>query len=231
MKTMIFKSLLTVFLGSFLILSACAKKSSSSSNRAGTTLRGNALTGANNANISQLSNTRCTDGSSGWGRLFDDGTMAGTAFRDSYANYLSAVMDPQYLGTIDGSSTSASTGVNMELKLKIVNNQLDLSQTRFAMEINDSNVGQVGSDGQPFTAISIPYSNASSGQITNVNGNTGSFQLVFTDSYGTVNVSGTFNGTEARGNVTFNNTASSDGGSVKSGKLGAFYMKSCGLFN
>lgn len=228
MKAMFLKSIIALFLGSFLILSACAKKSSSSGNRtAGTTLRGNGITGANGLNTTQLANTRCTDGSSGWGRLFDDGTMAGTAFRDNYANYLSVAMDPQALGTLDGSSYSTATFVNMELKLKIVNNQLDLSQTRLTIEINDSNVGQAGSDGQPLTAISIPYSNASSGQITNVNGNTGSFQLVFTDSYGTVNVSGNFNGTDARGNVTYNNTS----GATSNGKLGAFYMKSCGLFN
>ncbi len=232
MKTMILKSFLALFVGSFLILSACAKKSNTSTNRSGTTLRGNGIVGPNGGlNTSQLANTRCTDGSSGWGRLYDDGTLSGTAFRDAYANFLSAVMDPQYLGNLDGSSYSSSTGVNMELKLKIVNNQLDLSQTRFTMEINDSNVGQAGSDGQTMTAITVGYSNASSGQISNVNGNTGNFQLVFTDSYGTVNVTGNFNGTEARGNVTFTNTASYDSSSPRSGKLGTFYMKSCGLFN
>lgn len=229
MKTMIFKSFLALFFGSMLVFSACAKKSNTSSNRAGNLTRGN---GVVNNNATTLNVSRCTDGSSGWGRIVDDGTLYGTLFREAYYNFLSSASNPEYLGNLDGSSSSTTTGVNMELKLKIVNNQqLDLSQTRFTMEINDSKVGEIGSDGQPMTEIKVNFSSAKAGEITNFNGNSGSFQLTFADDYGTVSVNGTFNGTEARGNVSFNNTKSYDGNTPKSGKLGAFYMKSCGLFN
>lgn len=231
MKTMILKSFLALFVGSILTLSACAKKSNTSSNnRTGNLTRGNGVVN-NNTNLSTFG-TRCTDGSSSWGRVYDDGTLYGNLFRESYSNFLSSASDPQYLGDLDGSSSSTRTGVNMELKLKITNNQqLDLSQTRLTLEINDSKVGEIGSDGQAMTAITVAFSNASAGQISNFNGNSGSFQLTFADDYGTVSVNGTFNGTEARGNISFNNTKSYDGSSPKSGKLGAFYMKACGLFN
>lgn len=231
MKTLFFKSIFALLIGSFLVLSSCAKKSNSTNSRSGTAVRGNDI--ANNNGVSNLGVARCSDGSSGWGRIYDDGSMYGTAFRDSFANFLSSVMDPQNLGNLDGAASSTTTGVNMELKLKVVNNQLNLSETRITMEINDSLVGTQGSDGEILKIITARFSSADSGQLTNVAGNSGNFQLVFKDSYGTVTVDGSFNGTEAKGRVNFSNSTNfniNKGETPKSGSLGAFYMKSCGLF-
>jgi hypothetical protein len=225
MKKAILKSILFAFLSSFLILSSCAKKSTSSS-RSGAALRGtDPVNGVNN-----LSTQKCTDGSSTWGRLWDDGSVPGNNFRDSFANFLSGSMDPAYLGALDGSAASTETWVSMELKLKVTNNKLNLSESKFSLEIKDGKVGEKGTDGELLKNIMINFVKAEDGEISNLVGNTGNFKLVFKDSYGSVIVEGTFNGTEARGKVSFINTTHFNKETPKSGFLGVFVMKSCGLF-
>lgn len=219
---LIFASLASVFL----ILSSCAKKSSSVSSRVGSAARGTTI-GANT--VSTLGISRCTDGSSTWGRIYNDGSMFGSGFRDAFADYLSA-SPGSAIGELDGSSSSTTTGVDMELKLKIVNNQLNLSESRFTMEIRDSEVGRLGEDGKPIETILIGYAGAKSGQVSNVNGGSGNFNITFEDQYGIVVVEGSFNGTEARGSVKYLNGATAISGVAGLKSLGIFYMKSCGLF-
>ena len=220
MQTKVLKFFMIMSLVGSLFLVSCAKKNNSSSNRAGTAARGN-LTGAD---VTALGINKCSDGSTGWGRLLDDGTLSGSLFRQSYLKFLGAE-DSGQLGDLDGTGTSRENGADIKLNLKIANNQLNLTDSRLQLAIRDSYVGQQGADGKLIEEISVVYQGATSGQLTNIVNGSGNFTLVFKDDYGTVQVEGTFNGTETKGTrVSFNNT------NGVNGSLGTFSTRTCGVF-
>tara|TARA_B110001454_G_C12723272_1_gene436192 strand:- start:29382 stop:30065 length:684 start_codon:yes stop_codon:yes gene_type:complete len=226
MKLMI-KSALVVFFGLFLMLASCAKKNNSSSNRGGTAPRGDQAAAAT---TNAMGIAKCSDGvTSADGRIFDD-TM-GTMFRTNWSNFFSAVMADNMLGDLSGSSTSNTTGVNVSIKLKIVNNQLSLNDTKLTMRVQDSLVGTTSADGgEVLKAIVVDFTQAIDGRLTNVSNGTGQFTVVFKDNYGQVTLSGSFNQTKAEGTVSFANSVHYNNETPKSGNLGKFSLNSCGLF-
>lgn len=233
-KSNLFKSVLVLFFVGFSTFQiSCAKKSSNDNNRAEIAPRGTGTIGATgtSATTNALAATKCTDGSSTWGRLYDDGSMGGLSFRNSYADFLSASSNPeQVLGSLDGSPNSTTTGVNFNLKLKIVNNQLDLNQTTLLIEITDDKVGKVDENGNTMKLISIPFNTAWKGELTNVVNGQGQFNITFKDAYGTVNVIGNFNQSATTGKINFVNSRHFNNETPKSGSLGTMSMKTCGLF-
>jgi hypothetical protein len=228
MKLMFFKSVLIVFFGMFLILSSCAKKSSSTQNRTGAVPRGDGA-----VTTTTLGVTKCADGSYVAGRIVDGSVADSGAFRNSWADFFTAIMSPDQLGELSGVSTSTTTGVSVELRMKVVNNQLSISETKLVMSVKDSFVGQTNEDTKELiNEIKINFSSAKTGTLSGMQNGTGNFNLVFEDGYGTVTVTGTYNATTATGTVTFANSKHYDGASAaKTGTLGKFTLNSCGLFH
>lgn len=225
MKKFAMRTMLIMSVGCVMFLSACAKKSSSDNRNGGAAPRGDAT-----VTTTQLGLTRCTDGSYTSGRVFSDSSIGGS-FRQAWSDYFSATVADNYLGQLDGSSTSTTQGVNIELKLRVVNNQISLSESTLHFSVHDSYVGQKDQSGQIVPAIEINYSKATQGQLTPSGSGVGSFNLTFSDTGGTVTVQGQYNQQTAQGTVTFANSTYHDGSqSAKSGTLGQFSINSCGLF-
>jgi hypothetical protein len=223
MKSVFVKTMFAVGMASFLMFGACAKKNGSSSTRAGSAPRGNT-----DPNLTTLSTTRCSDGSSTWGRILDANSFGSTSFRDGFVDFFSAVMAPENLGDLDGSSSSTTTGVNLQLQMRVENNQLNLSATKLNIEVTDS---YAYNKDQGAKVIAINYSKADAGQLSNVVNGAGHINLTFRDTYGSVTLDGDFNGTTATGKVTFANSVHyMSGQTPKSGTLGSFSLKSCGIF-
>lgn len=228
MKLVFIKSMLVIFFGTFLLLSSCAKKNSSSQSRAGIAPRGDAAA----TTTQTLGVNKCANGSSSAGRIFSD-TMTGSLFRNAWADFFSAIFAENQMGELNGSSTSTNQGVNLEIKMKIVNNQLVLNETKLNIEVQDSLVGQKNADtGEIYTAIKMSFSSAKSGSLSgqNIAGGSGQFNLTFGDSYGDISLSGTYNQTTSTGTVTFANSKHYNNETPKSGNLGNFSQNSCGLF-
>jgi hypothetical protein len=227
MKLMI-KSALVVFFGLFLMLSSCAKKNNSSSNRGGTAPRGDQAAAAT---TNALGINKCSDGvTTADGRIFDD-TM-GTMFRTNWSNFFSAVMADNMLGDLSGASSSTTTGVNVSIRLKIVNNQLSLADTKLTLRVKDSlsYEGKTSDSGEVLKDIVVDFTKAIDGRLTNVANGTGQFTVVFEDGYGRVTLTGSFNQTKAEGTVSFANSVHYNNETPKSGNLGKFSLNSCGLF-
>lgn len=225
MKLMFVKSILVIFFGLFLILSSCAKKNSSSQTRAGAP-RGDAAAVATAMGV-----TKCADGSNITGRITE--TTVGADFRASWVDFFSAVMPADQIGDLSGSSTSTTTGVSFDISMRIVNNQLNLAETKMNIAVRDSFVDQKSSDtGEIITPIKMSFPSAQTGSsVTAIVNGTGSYTLIFGDAYGRITVTGTFNATTSTGTVTFVNTQHHLGETAKSGTLGRFTLNSCGLFN
>ncbi len=223
---LVMKSVLIVFFGMFLILTSCAKKKSSSMSRNAGAPRGTTTTPVTNLGV-----TKCTDGvTSAAGRLFDD-TASGDSFRTQWSNFFSAIMADDQLGQLSGLSSNSVQGVNFTLRMKIVNNQISLSETSMNIEVNDSYVNTRNADtNEIIQAIKMGFTSATDAKLTNVNNGTGNFTVSFADKYGSVLVSGSFNQSRAEGTVTFQNSVHYNNEAPKSGTLGRFALNSCGLF-
>jgi hypothetical protein len=225
MKNLFIKMSLVVFFGMFLLLSSCAKKNSSAQNRGAGAPRGDAA-----APTTTLGVAKCADGSHVTGRIFDD-QMTGNIFRNNWSNFFSAIMADNQLGDLSGASNSTQTGVDIELKLKIVNNAIDKSQTKLTFVVKDSLVGTKNAEnGEIYQTITASFSSATNATLSNVNNGSGQFQLTFQDAYGEVTVNGTFNQSRAQGTVSFVNSKHYNNETPKSGNLGTFSVNSFGLF-
>lgn len=226
MKFILIKSIAIVFFSLFLMLSSCAKKSSSNANRAGSAPRGDAAAVPTATNLGL---NKCADGSNSAGQIFDD--QAGANFRNSWVDFFSATMAADQLGNLDGDVNSNETGVNIEIKMKVVNNQLDLSQTKLEIAVHDSLVNTINKDtNETIQVIKINFTSAESGSLSNVTNGGGNFTLTFADPYGKITVSGTFNQSTATGTVNFANSKHYNNEAARSGTLGKFSVNSCGLF-
>lgn len=227
MKNIFVKSILALFMGMFLMLTSCAKKNSSAQNRAGVAPRGDAAT----AGTATLGVNKCANGTHTTGRIYND--TAGTAFRTAWLDFFSAIFAENQFGDISGSSTSTETGVNFELKLKIVNNQIEKAQSSLMMEVRDTLVNTKNTEtGEIIQPIKMSFPSAESATITGSStaGGTGEFTVTFADKYGKISIRGNYNQTQSQGTVTFTNTVHYNNESPRSGTLGTFTQNSCGLF-
>ncbi len=219
MKKVFVKTILVAFVTGFLILSSCAKKSSSTQTRAGAAPRGDAAAAAT------LGITKCADGvTTATARIFDDAAV-GNAFRNSWSDFFSAVMADDQLGSLSGASTSTTEGVNMNLKIKLVNNQIVKEQTTLDIKVMDGFANKVNAEStETLSPITINFTSAESATISATQ-----YTLVFADPYGRITVTGTYNATNTTGTVSFVNTKHYNNETAKSGNLGKFNFNSCGL--
>lgn len=211
------KSLVSILtLLGFLGLAACAKKSGNGASRLQ-----NRGTGANFVNNTGINNpginnpgtgqyqTQCSGTSTQAGRLIDDGSLFGT-FRTNYMEFVGVE-----LGDLDGSPNSTSTGVDLQLRIKLNGQNVIAEQSAIRIIVYDSEAAELG-------ALDVSFDRATQ---ANVNPSTGEFTLTFQDNYGQLHVQGRNAGNQVQGRVSFQNSGM---GQAKS--LGAFTLSTCGVF-
>lgn len=208
---------ITMILVAMTALVACAKGNDSRSGRTN-----------NNVGVSGGTSTTCGTNTQSVGRVYDN-DASGTSFEQRVKGLLSALVDPQYFGTISGNANDAQTGVTIEGRLRYDSNgNILLEQSHLKLMVTDSYVGQKDSNGATIQAYPIQFSAASSG---NMNLATKTFTLLFKDRYGEVTVTGTVDGSTVRGSISYNNNTSYNNSTPASGLLGAFQIATCAWIN
>lgn len=197
-----------------LSLAACAKKESNNK------IRTNGARTDQNASFAN-----CSNGSSSAGQVYDDGTQGGS-FRDRVLALVSATIAPDNFGEISG-TPNANTGVDFRLRMKADGSGRPTGDSRVQLVIYDSYVGTKDSAGQEIRPYPITISGNASGTI---NQSSRQFDVTFEDGYGRIRVTGNWDGSQARGTVSFVNSKHVSGGAPASGTLGAFILPACGLF-
>lgn len=183
-------------------LTACAKKGDSAVRVAG---RGGSVT----------TSATCSTGQSAVGSI--------SSTDAALKSFVSATLPGNSFGTI----TSAGAGIDLTLGLKFDSSgTLVKDQSSILIAIRDSLVGTQPGD-HVIEPYEIQFTNAYSGTL---NQNARSFTIVFQDTLGWIQLQGTYDGTTARGNVTFQNYSSVDGHSLQASTLGTFTVPVCGLF-
>ncbi len=203
-----------IMLVAFLGMAACAKKSGSGANRAqsargiqtGVTNTTGFLGNGQQAPASCNGSTQASKG-----RLIDDGSLMG-AFRNNYVEFLGTE-----IGDLDGSANSTSTGVDIQLRIKLNGQTMVANQSGLLLEIYDSEVNEA--DG--VLPIRVEFPPAIQADVLA----SGEFTLIFDDGLGKVIVRGRNVGNQVQGRVSYQNNGMSGDKS-----LGAFTLSSCAVF-
>jgi ABC-type amino acid transport substrate-binding protein len=150
------------------------------------------------------------------GRVY---SASGSSLEQGVLGLVSATDNPNLFGTIDGSATATQTCVALEGRLSYdASGAVNLSQTSMTLTIYDSKVGSVDANGSTIEGFEITFAKATSGQVLADK----SFTLQFSDSYGTIQFSGTV-GSAVTGTINYQNYSSyATGVANASGTLGAF---------
>lgn len=166
----------------------------------------------------------------------DGASYSATAFQQRAQDFVSATLSPSALGTLNGGkSVDGGNYISVTGTLAFDSSgNLLTTQTNIDIEINDSYVGTTTGDGHSIEAYPVIFNPAtSSGSETasgRVDRNAKTFTVTFQDSYGTVTLSGKYNGSQVTGRVDFANTQNVDSSQgPKSGVLGAFNLSNCTL--
>lgn len=199
-------------LAGFLGLAACAKKSNSGANRVQNRGNGTNFTNANGTlngtGAGQIPTSCGGTSQSSAGRLIDDGSLYG-AFRSNYAEFLGTE-----LGELDGSASSTSTGVDIELRIKLNGQSVLAEQSQIRITVYDSEVDNLG-------AIVVSYDRATRAEVNA----SGEVVLTFEDNYGQLFVQARNMGSQVQGRVFYKNK-----GMSQEKSLGGFTLSTCGVF-
>lgn len=169
---------------------------------------------------------KCANGESAVGLIKEDGQSGSATFRQRVGDLVSASLDPQFLGEITGEGATG-TGLDLYMRLKTdAQGKIDASSA-LQIAIYDSYVGTIDQDGKQVQPYPIVITKGASGSVDRTQK---TFQVVFSDDYGSLTFQGTYDANVARGSVHFTNTRSFDGGAPRSGKLGTFLIPGCGIF-
>jgi hypothetical protein len=218
MKASLIKITKILSLTMALFLAACGQSENTTSmNVAGGGGNSGSVGGSNN----------CSTSTSTQGQIYDPNYRTNpTAFRVAVGNFVSATLDPKYLGDVSG-DPSSKTGIKFSGSFSFAaTGQINLSATSVQIDINDSLVGTTDSSGKLITAYPVDFSQAAAGNYDKSNG---TFQVTFQDQYGQLVFNGKVSGQTAQGTVTFANTSAVDGLGARSGTLGTFVISSCSL--
>lgn len=140
-------------------------------------------------------------------------------------SFLSASMNPGDLGTIS-SGDRDQTGVRFEGQIKLDGSRnIVLDQSRVAIKVYDSYVGQYDNNGKQITPIEIYFDRAIRGQVDA----SGLATVTFQDNFGEVTFEGRLDQTQWSGTVSYINSASYDQTAPTRGTLGQFYIARCGI--
>jgi hypothetical protein len=134
-------------------------------------------------------------------------------------SFVSSFIDPVNVGEVN-----PSTGVKVSGRIQYDGNGRILGQSFIDIIITDSHVGTTPNGVVNPLRVMVP---ASSVQST---GGTG-VQVTFSDSFGAILVSGSWNGGTFSGTITFQNVRNHTGGAGgSSGTLGTFQIPVCSFF-
>lgn len=202
------------------LLTACGK------NNRNDGIRGNAAPNGSFGNQGVVGQypQKCANGQDAVGMIFDGGQALN--FQNQVAAYVSSWMDPNQLGTVDGSASSTQTGIDLMGKLKF-NSAGAIIRESSGLEISiiDSNYLQ----GNQKISVANYNQKAVNGQM---NYNTRNFEASFQDQYGMLKIAGQFDQNFAWGQISFSNTRSVNSAiAPQSGTLGAFRITRCGLLD
>jgi hypothetical protein len=166
--------------------------------------------------------TCAQSGASAIGRIYSAGDPA--QFQQELANYLSAWMNPNELGMVDGNLNSTQTRVELKGKLRFApTGQVIREQTGIEITVFDSYLLQ----GKPQISPAAYPQMATSGMH---DASRRSFEVTFEDQYGTVTLKGNYDDAYATGFVGYRNRNSQDlSGSLRT--LGQFRISKCGLLD
>lgn len=144
--------------------------------------------------------------------VYVDDQSAAT-FDNAVKLLVSATVDPQQVGHVDNRA-----GVIMQGEVLIDRNtgRLNTANSKIQLTITDDMTDANGNRYEPIVIKVL----GTSGTAMN-----GTANLVFSDSYGSINISGTYDSTTFRGNVSFQNTGK------QMTSLGRFEIPVCNFFN
>lgn len=186
------------------------------------------------------------DGSSGsyseWGQIYKD-QYTQSQFQDGVDGFVSATIDPwgdyhpegwDELGDVSG-DIDQDTGVWIRGKAVLRNgslnpngsnnSQIEPGQTALRMVIWDTYAGQTDAQGNTIPEYGVSFDSAESGY---VNGNTAVIR--FRDGKGWVELNGVFDSQWFYGEVKFDNAVGAYNISPKEGRIGYFFLPTCGFF-
>ncbi|KYG64065.1 hypothetical protein AZI86_14775 [Bdellovibrio bacteriovorus] len=210
------KSVMGVLVLAALTLSACAKKDDSASGRVVTRGGSGIVTQNTCGNAAQAQAV---------GKIFDSQSY-GSRFEEQVKAFVSATLDPEALGTISGNINDA-TGIDFTASFPFdSNNQLIAAQASISIKIFDS-YAKTTYNGQVVPPYEVAFSQAKSGTI---NRNTRQINVVFEDEFGSITLTGTYDGSMVNGKVSFNNYKALKG-SPQSGQLGDFRIYQCAMIH
>lgn len=208
------KSVMGILVLAALTLSACAKKEDSFGRTADRT--GNGITQANQT-------VNCQNASQAWGKIYDQNNSAN--FETQVKAFVSATLDPNSLGSISGNINDA-TGVDFNGLFKFDSaGKLIPESSSITIRIFDSYVKQV-IDGKTVQPYDVTFTQAKSGTI---NRNTRQINVLFEDEYGSITITGTYDGQIVQGTVAFRNSVAVTGYTPQSGTLGSFRNYQCAM--
>lgn len=207
-RYMALKTLMVMAAVSSLI--ACGK-----SNDGRTTTRG-----ADGASVVTAQMSTCSNGQSAVGYVYSDTGDLTTSVQE----LVSATINPQFFGEVSGTPGGA-TGVDLRMRIKVVNGQINAAATSLQLVIYDSNVGTASTANPGQTVQPYPITMTSATQVSNS-------QILFRDQYGTIIVNITNSDSQSiRGTIEFQNSANVVGGQPYSDTLGSFILPACVLSN
>lgn len=211
--------LMSLMMMAMLSLSACAKKDDSK-----VRIVGRAGGGTGTA-VGAGGYATCGAQAQSTGKIFDAQSNS-ARFEADVKSFVSATLDPQYLGSVSG-DINAATGIDFLGGLRFnAQGQLEVESASLMIKIFDSYAKQTY-NGQVVQPYVIEFVGASSGMIDH---QTRQFQVTFKDAYGSVTMQGSFsqNGL-ASGTVTYENFIAVEGYFPARGTLGSFRIATCGL--
>ncbi|WP_413287549.1 hypothetical protein [Bdellovibrio sp. HCB337] len=201
-------------------LVACSKKASENNLSGRGVNNGGIVGGSGNA-------PNCSTSQQSIGRVFESNASgSGYTFEQRAKGLLSATVDPQFFGTINGSQNNTSqSGITLEGRLRYdTNGNVILDQTNMKLLIYDSFVGQTDSSGKTIQPYPINFFAATAGTM---NLATKQFTVQFKDSDGDITITGTVNGATVTGSISYQNFKSYNGSTPAAGVLGAFSIPTC----
>lgn len=197
------KVLMTVAAMSSLI--ACGKSSPNNSTR-----------GAEGVSALAAQMATCANGQSAVGYVYSDSGDLTTQAQE----LVSATINPQFFGTVSG-QPGAATGIDLRMRIKMVNGQVNAAATMMQLVIYDSNVGQPSTVNAGQLIQPYPITMTQAVQASNS-------QILFEDQFGRILVNITQTDPQSiRGTIQFENKTNVAGGTAYSDTLGSFILPAC----
>jgi hypothetical protein len=176
----------------------------------------------------QTSSTRPYSPTTGavWGAMYGQGYFSDDQYNSFIHDFVSSTMDSSQLGTVSGNLSDA-TGVRFWGHVETssgfnpngsTNSTIRSTNAILRVVIWDSYAGQVDSNGNLVPEYPVDMRTVQG----EVNGNTA--RIRFSDQYGWIELSGTFDAQYFTGTAWFDN----NGGAAN--YLGVFYVSTCGFF-